>query len=165
MKNDARFLLLLAWLVLASAAGAQTNGKIDPALAKTIEVVDFSGEGTYEVFPREGGGWEFFGPNRQITVNGKQKIAGFGSAVFGTTSGTSRIAVSLCYRQDGGAITSIGDDNHLIADADAARRTFPVAASKTLPAGTYAVGYCVQNRGPKVLGNNDYVTGWIMVIN
>jgi hypothetical protein len=181
MKTNLRFLswsifILLAVSLIAnaqnienkalkSAVNIEKQNKDNSNLLKTFEIVDFSGEGTYEIFPDNESGWTFFGPTRQITVSGKRKIAGFGSAVFGTNSGTSRIAISLCYAKDGGAITSFEGDNHLIADADALRRTFSVSVSGTLDEGTYSVGYCVVNRGPQILGNNDYVNGWILAAN
>ena len=159
-----RFGLLCFVLALSMAGAAQTGDKTASKTIQSIVVVDFSGEATDEVSPGES--WQFFGPTRQITVTEKQKIIGSGSAVFGTTSGTSRIAVSLCYLKKGSeVITSMAENNHLIADADAARRTFALSVSAQLPAGVYSVGYCVNNRGPQTLNNNNYVNGWIMVIN
>jgi hypothetical protein len=166
MKNNARFFyrLFFTCLVLSFAANAQTIDKSISKLCESIVVVDFSGEASDEVFP--GDNWQFFGPTRQITVTEKQKIIGSGSAVFGTTSGTSRIAVSLCYLKKGSdMIAPLAENNHLIADADSVRRTFALSASAQLAAGTYSVGYCVNNRGPQALNNNNYVNGWIIVIN
>lgn len=166
MKNNARFFfqLLLTYLVLSLAANAQNIDKSISKLCQSIVVVDFSGEATDEVFL--GDNWQFFGPTRQITITENQKVIGSGSAVFGTTSGTSRIAVSLCYLKQGSdVIASLAENNHLIADADSLRRTFALSVSAQLAAGTYSVGYCVNNRGPQTLNNNNYVNGWIIVIN
>ncbi|HEY0429906.1 MAG TPA: hypothetical protein VGC76_19135 [Pyrinomonadaceae bacterium] len=148
------------------AANVEKINKPDVKLIKSIvDVIDFSGEGAYEILANNPN-WMFVGPNREITVKESQKIVGYGSAVFGTSSGTSQIAVSLCYQKKGdSAVFSFAGDNHLIADADSLRRTFAVSVSTALPAGTYSVGYCVVNRGPQTLDNNNYVNGWIMVVN
>jgi hypothetical protein len=170
--------IFLAFLVFSANVKAQTeninerdasvSNKINKAdLEKTnvSELVDFSGEGSDEVFPASES-WQPFGPYRTINVRDKQKIVGFGSAVFGTTSGKAQIAVSLCYAKSGSPIlTAFSGNNHLIADAVSSRRTFSVSASGTLPAGSYSVGYCVINRGKQSLDNNNYVNGWIMVVN
>lgn len=133
--------------------------------ARALTVVDFSGEGAYEIFP-DAGTWAFFGPVRRITLSGSQKLAGFGSAVFGTTGGTSRIAISLCYQKIGESpVVPFVGNNHLIADVDSMQRTFSVSGTAAPPAGTYAVGYCVINQGKQIIGNNNYVNGWVMVTN
>jgi hypothetical protein len=165
MKNNARLLfqLLFTFLILFLTANAQISDKIDSKPFKIFEVIDFSGEGTYEVFP--GDKWEFFGPTRQVTVDEKQKILGAGTAVFGTSSGTSRIAISLCYAKKGTeAPVSFAENNHLVAEAGSLRHTFSVSVSADLPIGKYAVGYCVNNRGPQTLNNNDYVNGWVILV-
>lgn len=180
MKNKTITLLSVligAIIVFSSGANAQTavdqDGKKNVAIeqpmgdtktTKPTEIVDFSGEGTDEIFPNNTG-WKFFGPTRRITVNGSQRIIGSGSAVLGTNSGTTQIAISICYQKDGDAVAAFAGNSHLIADADSLRRTFAVSVSGTLTAGTYLVGYCVVNRGQQTLGNNDYVNGWVMVVN
>jgi hypothetical protein len=185
MKNNLnlffRLLLTLAVLFLSSSAQttvrdrssdktpkSETNDKASEdnlTFRKVFEVVDFSGEGTYEIFPGVDT-WTFFGPVRRITVNGNQKIVGVGSAVLGTTSGTSRIAISLCYQKIGeSAVIPFVGNNHLIADVDSLRRTFSVSGTAGPPAGKYAVGYCVVNQGRQIIGNNNYVNGWVMVVN
>jgi hypothetical protein len=136
-----------------------------PQVPNVADLVDFSGQGTDEIFPSNGV-WQPFGPYRTINVHDKQKLVGFGSAVFGTTSGTSRISISLCYARSGSqTLIAFSGNSHLTAEADTSRGTFSVAASGTLPAGTYSVGYCIMNRGTQLIDNNDYVNGWMMVIN
>lgn len=169
---------LLAFLVLTVSVNMQT-GKIvvqensvkerdfptAPDVPNVTELVDFSGQGSDEILPSNDV-WQPFGPYRTIKVQDKQRIIGFGAAVFGTTSGTARISVSLCYARSGSpTLTAFSGNSHLTADADTSRRTFSVAASGTLPAGTYAVGYCIMNRGTQPIDNNDYVNGWVMVVN
>ena len=139
--------------------------KIAPEIPNVAELVDFSGQGTDEIFPSNGV-WQPFGPYRTINVQDKQRVVGFGTAVFGTTSGTSRISISLCYARNGSStLVAFSGNSHLTADADTSRGTFSVAASAALPAGTYSVGYCVMNRGTQLVNNNDYVSGWMMVVN
>jgi hypothetical protein len=170
--------LLFAFLVFAASGDTQTgkagnkekpvNGKMNPTTAEPLDassLVDFSGAGTDEIFPSNGI-WQPFGPYRTINVQDKQRIVGFGSAVFGTSSGVSRISVSLCYAKSGtSTLIAFSGNSHLTADADSARHTFAVTASGTLPAGTYSVGYCVMNRGTQAIDNNDYVNGWMMIVN
>ncbi len=179
MKNKLFFLTpLICWLIFfsltaaAQTADRQIDKRIDAAEktnrtitpANFIQIVDFSGAGTDEIFPNNQN-WSFFGPTKKITVNGSQRVIGSGSAVFGTYSGTSRISVSICYQQTGGVINSFAGNNHLIADADSLRRTFAVTVTAAPAAGTYSVGYCIINNGTQTLGNNDYVNGWVMVID
>ncbi|HEY0460379.1 MAG TPA: hypothetical protein VGC97_14675 [Pyrinomonadaceae bacterium] len=166
---------LLTFLVFAGAVATQTGSKensLKDKIAKSgaevpniSELVDFSGQATDEIFPSNGV-WQPFGPYRTINIQDKQRIVGYGSAVFGTSKGSVRISISLCYVRSGSSIlTAFSGNNHLTADADTSRRTFAVAASGTLPAGTYSVGYCVMNRGTELINNNDYVNGWMIVIN
>lgn len=178
MKSKILFLsgILLSVLLSVSFINAQTNKNVesvrndqinteDSAQTKTSGLVDFSGEGTDEIFPLNGV-WQAFGPYRKINVNDKQKVAGFGSAVFGMTTGTNQISISLCYISYGSStLIPFSGNDHLIADVDASRRTFAVSASGTLPAGEYWVGYCVVNRGSRILDNNGYVNGWILITN
>lgn len=165
MKKHTRFVFLTVILLsaLAASLSSQTIDKNAAKILRSFEVVDFSGAASDEI--SIGGFWRFTGPTREITVAAGQRIVGAGAGVFGTTSGTSRLAVSLCYQRKGSdEISSLAENNHLIADADASRRTFAVTVSSELPAGTYSFGYCVNNRGPQVLNNNDYVNGWLIVV-
>src|SRR5215204_5304937 len=104
---------LLTSLVFAASVDTQTGKTVsgertvkntiiknEPEAPSAAELVDFSGEGTYEIFPSNGI-WQPFGPYRTINVRDKQRIVGYGSAVFGTTQGTSRISISLCYSKSG----------------------------------------------------------------
>ncbi|MBS1793560.1 MAG: hypothetical protein JSS81_06880 [Acidobacteria bacterium] len=165
--------LALAFVLFFVVTGAQTENGCRPDRQSVNRIsekdfprlVDFSGEGGDEIAV-SGEVWQPFGPYRTIRVEAGQKIVGFGSAVFGTRKGTARVAVGLCYIPSGGSTpTAFENDAHLIADVDALRRPFAVSASGTLPPGTYAVGYCVINRGPQTLDNNDYVNGWMMVVD
>jgi len=170
--------ILIVFILLSVPGNAQTESPCDKANSvndKTVsinsqqinvsELVDFSGPGTDEIFPSNNV-WQPFGPYRTINVSDKQKIVGFGSAVFGATSGTVRISISLCYAAKGNSVlTAFSGNNHLTADVDSNRHTFSVSASGTLTPGSYSVGYCVMNRGTQIINNNDYVNGWLMVIN
>jgi hypothetical protein len=127
-------------------------------------VVDFSGEGSYEVFP--GTKWQFFGPVRTVTVVEGQKIIATGTAVLGTSSGTTRAAIAICHQvSSNGPIVPFVGDNHLNVEIDAVSR--PYAASGTIAPlpGTYAVGYCLVNSGREVIGKNNYINGWAMTTN
>ncbi len=39
------------------------------------------------------------------------------------------------------------------------------ASISGLAAGTYTVGFCVQNNGAQAIDSNDYVNGWVIVTN
>jgi hypothetical protein len=150
---------------ISVAAVTEKSDKNNSKINTSSKKVDFSGGGSDEIFPSNNG-WQFFGPVKELRANDGQEIVGNASAVFGTTSGTTRIAISICYTNDEHKMpVSFSGLNHLIVDADSLRRTFSVNITATLSAGVYQVGYCVDNRGPQTLNNNDYVNGWIMIVN
>ncbi|MBK8147836.1 MAG: hypothetical protein IPN69_15515 [Acidobacteria bacterium] len=150
------FFQIFTLTFLANPAGFQVTFK-----SRSTVVVDFSGEGRYEVFPSSK--WQFFGPVRSITLIEGQKIVATATAVLGTNSGKTRAATALCHQASAnGPIIPFVADNHLNVDVDAVRRPYSVTGTVSLPAGTYSIGYCLVNSGSEVIGNNNYVNGWAM---
>ncbi len=138
------------------------NSGIVSRSSRGIVLVDFSGEGGYEVFPSTE--WTFFGPVRSVSVVDGQKLVATGTAVLGTNAGVSKAAIAVCYQNTaGGPILPVVGDNHLNVDIDAAARPIAVTGSVEPAAGKYSVGICLVNRGPEVIGNNNYVNGWAIV--
>ncbi len=133
--------------------------------AKTLPatVVDFSGEGSYEVFP--GSTWQFFGPVRTIAVAEGQKIVATGTAVLGAKSATTRAAIAVCYQASPTApVNPMIGDNHLNVEVDAVQRQYTASGTLSPPPGNYVVGYCLVNSGREVIGRNNYVNGWAMAV-
>ena len=114
--------------------------------------------------------WVFVGPTTTIAVTANQRLVGSAVAVIGTTSNSATpISFSLCYQPGGqGELLSfLGSnftDGNTVPNAGTA---LPAAASVQLPnAGSYVVGYCVKNKSTTLaLTNNDFVNGWVMVLD
>ncbi len=134
----------------------------DSRFGASTNLIDLSGEGTYEIFP--GKSWQFFGPVRSVTVGDGQRLFGSASAVLGSTAGQTRAAIAICYQRSASdQITPLVGDNHLNVMIDSLQRSHSVHAAASLPRGTYNVGFCVVNLGKEIIGNNNYVNGWLRV--
>jgi len=121
-----------------------------------------------------GGGnapWMFIGGTAIVTVANGQRIVGSGVASLGTASvspGTANpVSFSLCWRVGGSGnpVESFYPAAFLDAQVSV-RLPYAAAATVTLPAGTYHVGFCVKNKSANVaLQNTDFVNAWFMVVN
>ena len=114
--------------------------------------------------------WVFVGPTTTIAVTANQRLVGSAVAVIGTTSNSATpISFSLCYQPGGqGELLSFLGSNFTDGNTvPNARTALPAAASVQLPnAGSYVVGYCVKNKSTTLaLTNNDFVNGWVMVLD
>lgn len=128
----------------------------------TTNFIDLSGEGSYEVFP--GKSWQFFGPVRTVNVGDGQKLFGSASAALGTSNAPTRAAIAICYQRSASdPIVPLVGDNHLNVTIDGSQRSHSVHAAASLPRGAYNIGFCVVNLGKEIIGNNNYVNGWMMV--
>jgi hypothetical protein len=112
------------------------------------------------------------GPTVIITTTATQKLVGSAVAVFGSTQGT-KFWFGLCY-QASGATGPTGFAGWNVAEADSTPNKLPYAAAATVTpgAGTWQVGYCVNNLGSNFpaqpanpLNNNGSVNGWVQVVN
>ncbi len=157
MKTLALFLCLQG---LAFALLSVTNSSWFSV--SNTNVLDLSGEGAYEIFP--GKSWQFVGPTRQVALGAGQKLAASATAVLGTNSGTTRAAVAICYqRSPTDPITPFVGDNHLNVTIDNLQRPYTAAATGSSAFGTINVGFCVVNLGKEIIGNNNYVNGWLLI--
>jgi hypothetical protein len=112
----------------------------------------------------------FVGPTVNIDVSAGQRITGSAGASFASTQSNMIFNFDLCRRFNvagaviqsfsGGGATQVG------VVSNVARA--PVVSSQTtipLPAGTFTVGFCVQNTGPAPLDLSTASGGWFMVHN
>ena len=66
----------------------------------------------------------------------------------------------------GGTITNFVGIGYSNLQVETLRSGTPASASiSTLAAGTYKVGFCVNQSGSVAINNNDYVNGWVIVTN
>lgn len=112
--------------------------------------------------------WALVGPTVSVTTNATQKLVGSAVAVIGSTEG-AHFWFGLCYQHyvspsDWWTENFAGWDI-LEADTMATPMPYAAAASVTPGAGTWNVGYCVYDMGPGSLDDNDYVNGWVQVVN
>ncbi len=134
----------------------------EPQSGASANLIDLSGEGTYEVFP--GKTWQFFGPVRSLSIGDGQRLLGSAAAVLGTNQGSTRAAIAICFqRAASDPIVPLVGDNHLNVTIDPFQRSHSVHAAVSLPRGTYNVGFCVVNLGKEIIGNNNYVNGWVLI--
>lgn len=110
----------------------------------------------------------FIGPTVTVTVTNGRRITGSASASLGTTAGNiaSGVWTSLCYQASGGPINWFGGANTMqVSVITVTRIPYAAASSVQLTAGTYTVGYCVQNQTLTALANNDWINGFFLVTN
>lgn len=112
----------------------------------------------------------FIGATVNVTTTGNQRLTGAGVAALGTTSATAAsFMYGLCYRAAGtaNAPTNFVGGLYTIGNmTSTAGRTGWGAAGSLIPgAGTWQVGYCVNNYGAVAVNNNDFSNGWVQVTN
>ncbi len=109
----------------------------------------------------------FAGPTQSVTITTGQKICGCASAPLSTTAGIAMgVRTGLGYQQGTGSVTNFVGGAYSIIEIGTERK--PIAASACisgLAAGTYTVGFVIQNSSTVVIDDNDYVNGWFMVTN
>jgi hypothetical protein len=79
------------------------------------------------------------------------------------TSGSAAILVALCFQStnQGSSPVVLGGD--LYVDVSTTRIPYAVSGSATPGAGTYDVGFCVENFSQSAIDNNDWSVGWVQV--
>lgn len=110
--------------------------------------------------------YSFVGPTVSVTVNGSQRICGSAEAPLATTSGTATANFGLAYQLGAGTITNFVGGGYSIVQISTTR--IPLSAcgcTPVLSAGTYTVGIGINQSGAVPISNNDYVNGWVMVVN
>ncbi len=115
----------------------------------------------------------FAGPTQTVSVTDTQTIQATGTVALGALSdndGTAErwtVDVHVCRRPAGDTGSpSILDNNYVTVQIDegVGRMAITTSTARALGAGSYELGACVRNRGPRALDNNDYSVGSILVI-
>ncbi len=115
--------------------------------------------------------WVFAGPTATVTVTAGQRITGSGVAsVRHNAVDAITVSASLCWSlvPNGSPLEPFYPGKYIDTSV------FPTpnftllsaAASVSLPAGTYRVGFCIKNKSSSInLASNDMANGWVMVTN
>jgi hypothetical protein len=114
------------------------------------------------------GAWTFAGPTATFNVGANQAITGTGSASLGISAGTVLAETYLCYQNAaGGAVTQFGaDTTHYQLVNVTTNRTIFSSSGATIPgAGSWKVGYCVNNNSGSALDASDWASGVYEVVN
>jgi len=108
--------------------------------------------------------WKFAGPTVTVATDGTQALTAAATASLGATT-PGDFHASVCTAQGGGTPTPFNSPaDFTIVTARPARNSFGAANSFVPGAGTYTVGFCVQNSSTD-LDTNDWATGWVVVTN
>jgi hypothetical protein len=116
---------------------------------------------------------EMVGPTVIVTTTATQTLVGSAVGVLGSMQGTY-FGFGLCYQASGATEpTAFAEWKGVFADSTPNRLPYAAAATVTPGAGTWEVGYCVNNLGSHFLDgepanpldNNGYVNGWVQVVN
>jgi hypothetical protein len=114
------------------------------------------------------GAYVFVGPTVSVTITAGQKIVAVSSAPLSTTGGTTFAQIGICYAIPplNSPINNFVGSNYSIVEFTNTRNTYTASATISgLAAGTYTIGLGVKNFGSVDLNDNDYVNGWVMVVN
>ncbi len=109
--------------------------------------------------------YEFFGPTVVVTVASGQTLFGAAEAPLATDAGVATARAGLCYQLGSGTIANFAGFNYSVVEVDTTRTPIAAAAAITTLNGTYNVGFCVQNQTATAINDNDYVSGWVMLVN
>lgn len=110
----------------------------------------------------------FAGPTTTVTISAGQKIVGAATAPLATISGIATAKIGLCYApiSTPSNLTNFVGFNFSVVQIDITKDTYSATATVSgLSPGTYLVGFGVFNSGLVAISNNDYVNGWVMVVN
>jgi hypothetical protein len=109
----------------------------------------------------------FAGPTATVVVGtNTDRLVASAEAPLALASGANQsMDYGLCYQKGAGAVTSFLPFSYSTGTVSTQRESWAAAASVVPGAGTYQVGFCVRNSGPGALANNDYVNGWVMVVD
>jgi hypothetical protein len=111
------------------------------------------------------GAWVFAGPTTTVTTTADQGLFGVGEAAMALDSGGPQpFDYGLCFQPSaGGTITNFVGGNYLIGELTTTRVSWGASAARAPGAGTWKVGFCV--RSTVTINDNDYVNGWVQVLN
>jgi len=106
----------------------------------------------------------FVGPTLNVTTTSAQRLVGSAVALLGSSGGTN-IWYGLCYKPSNSSTLQNWAGVDYLETAVGARHPYPVSASAAPGAGTWTVGFCVKNNGASNLDDNNWVNGWVQVVN
>ncbi|MFN5356182.1 MAG: hypothetical protein ACK5CT_06200, partial [Bacteroidota bacterium] len=112
----------------------------------------------------------FVGPTVNVNVTSStQKIIASAAVPLGLPSNATALAtirLGICYRLGTGAVTNFVGNSYSAVQVNNVRYGFSAAASITgLPPGNYQIGVGILNSSTIAIDNNDYVNGWVMLVN
>jgi hypothetical protein len=145
----------------AGAAGAQ-----GPSGVVTTGV--FNGG----IAPLAGGSsvYVFAGPTATVTTTASQRLTGAAEAPLGSSTASpstgQTFVFGLCYQPSaGGTVVNFAGSNYSLGTVFPQQRAFATAASVVPGAGTWRVGFCVDNISSAAIDSTDDVSGWVQVTN
>ena len=129
-------------------------------------VVAFSAQwgGSIRTIPSGTGGFIFAGPTTSVTLAGTARLSAFGSGAFARQSGpTTKPSMAVCYQDQAGPgpVTTMGTPSDVSVTTTIV--SFGEAGSAVVPAGTYNVGFCIQNNAAGSLNKNEMTSGFVFV--
>ena len=110
----------------------------------------------------------FAGPTATVTITAGQKIIACASAPLGVTAGTATADIGMCYAPSPAntPITNFVGNNYSTVEISTTRINYSASATISgLAAGTYSIGFGVKNTGATAINKNDFMSGWVMVVN
>jgi len=111
----------------------------------------------------------YAGPTASVTTTATQKLVAAASASVGlaTPVASQIFDYGLCYSPSaGGTLTNFaGAINYISGIKNSTRQSLSASASVIPGAGTWNVGFCIRNGTAAALDSNDYMNGWVMVVN
>jgi hypothetical protein len=149
--------------------GAAAKVEMPIGIRENVQVTSFAG--LIPPIPGAGGLYSFAGPTGSVILTrAGQRLVGAATGPMGLVAGSApqNGIVGLCYQPAGG-----GEIKNFLPGANFAVHGFTTSRASysstatigTLPPGTYNVGMCVQSFGPAQITNNNYVNGWVMVVD
>ena len=106
----------------------------------------------------------FAGPTLSVTTTASQRLVGSAVALLGSSGGTN-IWYGLCYKPSTSSTLQNWAGLDYLETPIAARQAYSVSASVAPGVGTFTVGFCVKNNGASNLDDNNWVNGWVEVVN
>ena len=111
----------------------------------------------------------FAGGTTTVTITSStQKLVASGVAPLAVTSGGIKIPVGMCYQSTvaGNPVVNFVGYNYSALEISTVRSGTSVSATATnLAPGNYVVGVGVLNNSAATISNNDYVNGYVMVVD
>ena len=157
------------YILTLTRPGVGGTDKLDLSIGivEKTHVVSFTG--LVPPIAGNSGVYVFAGPFATVTtVRPGQRLIGAATAPMGLASGIPQTAdVGLCWQLGGsGTITNFLQANFGVHGFTTSRASYSATATVALAdPGDYNVGMCVRNNGPAHISNNNYVNGWVMVVD